>query len=445
MSEVLLNHYISILKCLFKFAHLAADCILNSTERQNINLLEALNLDENKITSLLKYFLTYKQGNKLVFLDRFIHNLSKYLDERSKNKTILSNLKEEDTEQTYVVLEFTIDNGRIDLFIKFKDFVIAIENKVGADLTGDQIGRYYEYLQKTFKNFLLVLLCDDEKRYEWSKKWLLENVKFYNPDNYLIVTYEQFIVPWLKECKEICNNGKIKFYLQEFEDFLRKKFYIMEEKVQEITNEITKFLREEYDKNKNFWQAIQIFQISIYNFLRELYDICAKEFTKDLINLAHEMFGKDYSITGQLDCNKYSRLSIYKDEWSIKGEPFFGIGIEAVEEYLSAFKIGIWIDPKSEHYETFKEKYSYNIQQIKQYIPEHRNDQWWISYKYISLRDFIEQKVEIRPEKDINSFLASPIFIEFCHNEQAYESVKKEISKLLTIYKNYIDSMYASI
>lgn len=82
---------------------------------------------------------------------------------------MLTNLKEEDFEETYIASEYNIDNGRIDLFLKINNFVIAIENKVGAKLTGEQIKRYYEYLQMNYKDFLLVLLCDNEEGYKWSK------------------------------------------------------------------------------------------------------------------------------------------------------------------------------------------------------------------------------------------------------------------------------------
>lgn len=442
MSEVVLSQYITALESLLKRAYKTTDSIIHLMERHCVNLFEALNLDENKITLLLKYFLTYQQNNKFLFLQRFILCLNEHINEKSYIKTILTNLKDEDFEETYIASEYTIDNGRIDLFLKIKNFVIAIENKVGAKLTGDQIKRYYEYLQMNFKDFLLVLLCDNEEGYKWSKKWLYKNADFYYENNYLILTYERLILPWLKECKKLCNNEKIQFFIQEFENFLKKRFNIMEAKVKEAIDELTQFLKEECYKNKHFYQTIQIFQIAVYYFLRELYET----FSIDLTNLAHKIFGKDYSIEGNLNWDKYSRISIFRDEWSNKGEPFFGIGIEAIEEYISALKVGIWINPKSEHYEKFKEKYSNNIEQIRRLIPEHKSDEWWISFKYISLKDFIESNIEIKVDnngkyKCLNCFLVSPIFVEFYHNKQAYESLLKEISKLLTIYKNYIESI----
>lgn len=172
------------------------------------------------------------------------------------------------------------------------------------------------------------------------KKWLYKNADFYYENNYLILTYERLILPWLKECKKLCNNEKMKFFIQEFENFLKKRFNIMEAKVKEAIDELTKFLKEECYKNKHFYQTIQIFQIAVYNFLRELYET----FSNDLKNLAHEIFGKDYSIEGNLNWDKYSRISIFRDEWSNKDEPFFGIGIEAIEEYISTLKVGIWIN-----------------------------------------------------------------------------------------------------
>lgn len=442
MSEVVLSHYITTLKSLLNLAYKITDSIIHLMERHCVNLFEALNLDENKITLLLKYFLTYKQNNKLLFLQRFILCLNEHINEKSYIKTILTNLKEEDFEETHIASEYTIDNGRIDLFLKINNFVIAIENKVGAKLTGEQIKRYYEYLQMNYKDFLLVLLCDNEEGYKWSKKWLYKNADFYYENNYLILTYERLILPWLKECKKLCNNEKIKFFIQEFKNFLKKRFNIMEAKVKEAIDELTQFLKEECYKNKHFYQTIQIFQIAVYNFLRELYET----FSNDLKNLAHEIFGKDYSIEGNLNWDKYSRISIFRDEWSNKDEPFFGIGIEAIEEYISTLKVGIWINPKSEHYEKFKEKYSNNIEQIKRDIPEHKSDEWWISYKHISLKDFTESNIPINIECDskykcLNCFLMSTFFIKFYHNKQDYESLLKEISNLLRIYKNYIESI----
>lgn len=83
MSEVVLSHYITTLKSLLNLAYKTTDSIIHLMERHCINLFEALNLDENKITLLLKYFLTYKQNNKLLFLQRFILCLNEHINEKA--------------------------------------------------------------------------------------------------------------------------------------------------------------------------------------------------------------------------------------------------------------------------------------------------------------------------------------------------------------------------
>ncbi len=128
-----------------------------------------------------------------LFLDLFIDTIfeSNVLSDKNAKKTF------KDIKEKKCVLARTerpADERRIDIYAKFNDAIIAIENKIWAGEQADQICDYKKYIDKVNpkpdNNFLFYLTLDG-KESETS-----------NGAEYFCLSYKEHILKWLEKCLE---------------------------------------------------------------------------------------------------------------------------------------------------------------------------------------------------------------------------------------------------
>lgn len=173
-------------------------------------------------------------GQGKVFLEKFVETLNKCLKEKGvgslmKNVSEIGNAK--------VETEHSTDKGRrIDIFIDLPNFVIGIENKIRAGDQKDQLKDYNEYLKNKRKSYLLIFLtCDGREPSEWSipksKRTELEKA-----GKLIILSYEKFLLPWLKECLKECEADKVRWFIRDFISWIEENCREVSDDGQEENN-----------------------------------------------------------------------------------------------------------------------------------------------------------------------------------------------------------------
>lgn len=179
----------------------------------DFSLFNFFGIGENKISQILAYFLDDKQnhGQGNIFLEVFVRKFY---------------AKEIDIKNSINICEKTIsDNRRIDIYIEFKEIIIAIENKVWADDQDNQLKDYATYLEKKSNgNYLLLYLnpygsdplpksIPDEL-----KNTLIEH------DKLKIISYKNDIIDLINQWLVLCEAENVSHFLKEFKKFLEIKF-----------------------------------------------------------------------------------------------------------------------------------------------------------------------------------------------------------------------------
>jgi hypothetical protein len=178
----------------------------------DFNFINLISPDENKISDLLKILLEPNgiHGQGEIFFKLFIDKLSQY----SHQEININNYK-----KISIYREKTTDKGRrIDLFIKSKNFVIAIENKRWAKEQEKQLDDYFKFLEKNYENFILIFLTATKREPQSISS------KNKNSNKFINVSYNEFLVPWLEECYKNCESQKVKFFIKDFIDWIKTNF-----------------------------------------------------------------------------------------------------------------------------------------------------------------------------------------------------------------------------
>jgi gamma-glutamylcysteine synthetase len=175
----------------------------------DFNFIELISPDENKVSDLLKVLLEPNgvHGQGEAFFKLFIDKLIQY----SKQEININNYKE-----VSINREKVINSGRrIDILIEANNFAFAIENKIDAPEQPNQLDDYFEYLEKNYKNFILIFLTVTRRKPESFTK---DSNKFIN------VSYNDLLIPWLYECHKNCESQKVKFFIKDFINWTKTNF-----------------------------------------------------------------------------------------------------------------------------------------------------------------------------------------------------------------------------
>ena len=213
----------------------------------DFNILNFLEINENKFSEILAYFLDSKRshGQADAFLLKFLEYYKIDADELSKIKC-----------------EKVIDKKRrIDIFLKFKSGkIIAVENKIWASDQYNQLKDYAKYLEKVSKgNYLLIYLSPYGHRpseLSISKheiELLIKNRKL------IISKYTHDIFELLKMWIGVCEADNVTYFLKQFKKYVEVKF------LGNSTLNLNKAMKETIKQNKTEVLAI----IDAYNNMQQ--------------------------------------------------------------------------------------------------------------------------------------------------------------------------------
>ena len=179
----------------------------------DFNVLNFFQVDENKISEILAFFLdpneTHGQGKK------FIQEFVKYFcsEEIDISKVRIS------TE------EVITGNRRIDLYIEFKNFVIAIENKLWAKDQKNQLKVYTEFLDRNWKGKYLLLYLNpyksDPSIYSINQRC---KEKLENSNKLKIISYKNEIFELLNRWQSISEAENVSFFIKQLKQYLKTMF-----------------------------------------------------------------------------------------------------------------------------------------------------------------------------------------------------------------------------
>lgn len=241
----------------------------------DFNSLDFWNINENKVSEILTFFLnpTNSHGQDDLYLNIFI--------KKFETSFSFENLSDVDA----IVEKRTDSNRRIDIFIANKKTgdIIAIENKI-YEKTKDQfkqIDDYLDFLNKYSKNqnFTLFYLAPKNKQIsEWSFNEE-DFIKKYKNDCLRFINYEDDVIPLIHLFAINTENERVRAFLLDFERKL-KNLYMGNSDINEteiIKNSII-------ESKENLETSFMIFNNlpSIKNDLRE-------KFFKQMVEISKEL------------------------------------------------------------------------------------------------------------------------------------------------------------
>jgi len=186
----------------------------------DFNLVEIFNPDEVRISRILAELLNPKgkHGQGKLFLKEFIETLKGLV---SNSETLIGI---EDLASAKVSTEYSSLYGRIDILIEFPNKVaIAIENKPWAGEQTEQLQRYTDFLEQTYKGrYLLIFLTGTERKATSIGESLKNQLK--QEGKFLEATYEELLKPWLLKCAKECESDKVRWFLKDFIRWIEKNF-----------------------------------------------------------------------------------------------------------------------------------------------------------------------------------------------------------------------------
>lgn len=220
-----------------------------SLTKERFNVFDCVpwNYFESLHSRFLAYLLDPKESHDCgdLFLRLFIETVKESKGVKEKFENIEFNFKSAE-----VAGEKDIGDGRIDVYIKIKDYIIAIENKISADDQPRQIKRYFDSLKSQCgEKFILFYLTRwGHDASQESKNDLTEG------KDYFCLSYQKDILAWLKKCIEkIWKYPFVHVGLFYYQKLLERKILEIEEELMEEVKgvlldnpEVLKHLRQEH-------------------------------------------------------------------------------------------------------------------------------------------------------------------------------------------------------
>jgi len=177
----------------------------------NFNFLNFFGPGENKISEILAFFLnpdaSHGQG------DRFLKEFLRVFDVAGTGN--FKNIR----------CERPTDEGRrLDIWIEFSDFTVAIENKIWAYDQEEQLADYADYLSRISKNNFLLLYLNPYGIHPSEKsigKIELEDLQ--NQGKIRIISYKSQIFDLLDLWKGVCEAQIVIHFIDQFKHYLKLK------------------------------------------------------------------------------------------------------------------------------------------------------------------------------------------------------------------------------
>ncbi len=197
---------------------------------KSFNLVKLLNPanEENKFSDIIRMLLDpdgeHAQGD--IFLKLFYQAVLKLSDNINlvsslnyislkKAKIIREKVTKEKEEEKFKRLDLLIEPNTAS---QYDLPAIGLENKIWAPETPRQLEEYFDYLKNKYENFILIFLTPDGREAETSTKEMRKSSKYFE------CSYRDLLEPWLKECLKECKAEKVRFFIQDFIDWI-ESFY----------------------------------------------------------------------------------------------------------------------------------------------------------------------------------------------------------------------------
>ena len=189
----------------------------------DFNAFKWIDPDENRLSEIIADLLdsSGSHGQQRRFLDAFL--------QRIKPNDMETLLKQQPSSVTCERRTDYIRSSkrRIDIVVQFenKAFGLGIENKPWAGDQEQQLHDYIDNLQKDFKDkFCFVYLTpkgDDPSENSIKPSWREELRK---ERKLICVSYSHDILEWVRECCQLCESDKFRWFLRDFMEYIIDNF-----------------------------------------------------------------------------------------------------------------------------------------------------------------------------------------------------------------------------
>ena len=242
----------------------------------DFNMLNFFSVGENKVSEILAFFLNEKKshGQGDIFLKEFLKIL---------------NREDLDTSGAEIKCEKVITNERrIDVYIKLKETIIAIENKLEAVDQKNQLKDYSDFLRrKTGGKYLLLYLNKKGADPNVNSIGEKEREKLIVSENLKIIGYRKDIFPLLDKWISICQADNVSYFIKQFKQYLDVELF--GNKTLKMTENLKKLIL----SNKKEVQEL----IKAYNEIENSVHKRLKKITQEISN-------SNYTIEGDIKLEK---------------------------------------------------------------------------------------------------------------------------------------------
>jgi hypothetical protein len=193
------------------------------------NLAEILCWSENQVSFLLARLLNPAggHGQGRLFLRLFLDAIRKACGENEALANILPNL-DSVREETVTVEERTREGRYIDIVVRLDDFLIGIENKLGAQDQHNQLADYNAYLELTApkRQYLLLFLSAFRPPSEISISRELQKA-LEETGRFMWLPYNSFLRDWAVEAGRHCEAEKVRWLLRDFAEWVDLRYPVL--------------------------------------------------------------------------------------------------------------------------------------------------------------------------------------------------------------------------
>ena len=187
----------------------------------DFNIFKVIRPKETRLSEIIADLLDQdgSHGQQRRFLDAFLHRIIKRTDlDKKPPKVDREVLTTNNMENPY---------RRIDIVVEFKNkaFGLGIENKSlesgGGDLPG-QLEAYYYHLRKEYgeDSFCLVYLTPDGGDPDENSIACSLREELKSEGKLICIAYRHDILKWLRECHQLCESDKFRWFLRDFMDHI---------------------------------------------------------------------------------------------------------------------------------------------------------------------------------------------------------------------------------
>jgi hypothetical protein len=181
------------------------------------NVFSYISPDENRLSDIIAELLNPRgrHGQGEVFLREFLRILGKSMKCGSRCKVV----------REQVTDAIPQSQRRIDILLEIDGFGVGIENKPWAGEQAEQLSDYHKYLKSKYKdNYLLVYLSGSGGKPQSISPD--ERQRLEDEGKLKILSYAVGFKAWLIACYKECRAEKIRWFLNDFIDFVERNFAI---------------------------------------------------------------------------------------------------------------------------------------------------------------------------------------------------------------------------